>query len=500
MATDEQPPAAEGSAAVRLAGGTFWVTVSKVAGFVIETARNIVLARLVLPAEHGLFGVAVVAAALVAAFSYFGFDLALIRRRGSIRGDLDTAWTVSTAIGVGAAAVLVLIAPLVAALVRLPEAVAVVRAYALVLLALAPYNLAVVELHRRFEFKRLFLIDIVGPLVQTAAGIVAAVLWRDVWALWAGALAGAAASTAASFVFLPWRPVPAFDRGSARALFRFGRWIAAGRILHFLFHQATDLVVARMLGSAALGHYRRAHNWAGLPTFQITGVTATVTRPLFGRLQDRPAELHEALRQALAWVALLGFPALAAIVGLAPVLVGPVLGAPWTPMIPALQVLAFQGATRLLHATLGPCLDALNRPDVLVRTSLVKVVLLAVLIYPLTLSWGIVGTAAAVAVAAVLELPLLLATVAQLLGVPGGFKSLVRQPLAFAACAALMAAAMFWTERAVAAAGVLGAAAAVAGSGIAVFAVAALAADRLLGLGVRDTLSMVLRLAAARRR
>ena len=51
---------------------------------------------------------------------------------------------------------------------------------------------------------------------------------------------------------------------------------------------------------------------------------------------------------------------------------------------------------------------ARGRPDLVTKFTLFKVIVLAVLIVPLSLRWGIVGTSWAVVIAAVLEVPLLL--------------------------------------------------------------------------------------------
>ena len=471
-----------------VAKSALWVALYRPSLLLLETARNIVMARLLLPREHGLFGVAVVASLLIGAFTASGFDLALIRRRESVDNYLDTAWTVAAIVGAVAAALLFFGAPVFVALADQPEALSLIRAYALVRLIDGLRSIAVVELQRQLDFKRWYLIQIIGPLAELAVGVAAAVAWRDAWALWASAVAGAVARTLASFLLLPWRPAFKLDFGQARELFRFGRWILAGNILRVLFHQADNLVVARMLGATALGHYRRSYGWANMPAYQILGVATVLGLPLFARMQSEPSRMLEGLRQALRWVSLFSFPSLLAIVALAPRLVGPVLGEPWIPMIPALQVLAVWGALRSLAAPFVSVLQALNRPGIVVQAALAKLLLFAALIVPLTSNWGIVGTSTAVVVAATVELPLLFRQTLRRIGGPGAFRALVRDPLILAGCAGAMWSTMSVTLRAIGPTpGLVAslAASAVAGiAGVAAFAVATLVADRFLELGV----------------
>ncbi len=485
---DGGEPPMEDRQAARAARGAFWAVLYRPSLFVIETARNIVLARLLLPREHGLFGIAVVASMLVGAFSDSGFSLALIQRRQSVGRYLDTAWTVSALLGAAAGAVLFLGAPPFAALAGQPEAVPLIRAYALIRFVDGLRSIAEVELQRRLDLKRWFAIQVAGPLAGLAVGIVAALAWRDAWALWAGALAGALAGTLASFLLLPWRPAFQLDLEKARELFRFGRWVLAGNVLRVLFHQADDLVVARMLGTTALGHYRRSYGWANLPAYQILGVASTLGLPLFARLQGEPARMLEGLRQALRWVSLFSFPSLLAIVALAPRLVGPVLGEPWIPMIPALQVLAAWGVLRSLATPFVAVAQALNRPDVAVSAALIKLLLFAAMIVPLTGRWGILGTSAAVVAASAVELPLLWRRTLRLIGGPGAGRALLRDPLILAGCAASMGGAMAATLHALGPtpglAGSLAASLAAGTAGALALVLATWVADRYLGLGV----------------
>jgi O-antigen/teichoic acid export membrane protein len=82
------------------------------------------------------------------------------------------------------------------------------------------------------------------------------------------------------------------------------------------------------------------------------------------------------------------------------------LGEKWTSMIPAMRVLALWGLVRSVGANAGPFYRAIGRPDLGPKVQAVQVSLLAILIYPLTMKWGILGTAAAVALSGFLVFPL----------------------------------------------------------------------------------------------
>ena len=66
------------------------------------------------------------------------------------------------------------------------------------------------------------------------------------------------------------------------------------------------------------------------------------------------------------------------------------------PMVPAMQVICVFGAVRAIGATFGPVYRAIARVDIPLKISVIQFALLAAIIYPLTLHWGIFGTALAI--------------------------------------------------------------------------------------------------------
>ena len=76
------------------------------------------------------------------------------------------------------------------------------------------------------------------------------------------------------------------------------------------------------------------------------------------------------------------------------------LGDQWIPMITTLQILAIVGLSRALVGTTGPLFDAVGRPDVVAKVSFARLVVLAVIIYPLTVNLGMEGSALAILLSA----------------------------------------------------------------------------------------------------
>ncbi|MEG3066613.1 polysaccharide biosynthesis C-terminal domain-containing protein [Acetomicrobium sp.] len=65
-------------------------------------------------------------------------------------------------------------------------------------------------------------------------------------------------------------------------------------------------------------------------------------------------------------------------------------------MVPAMQVLALVGLIGSIQATTGPIFRAVGRPNIDTKWQVVRLIVLATTIYPLTLLWGMLGASIAV--------------------------------------------------------------------------------------------------------
>jgi PST family polysaccharide transporter/lipopolysaccharide exporter len=74
-------------------------------------------------------------------------------------------------------------------------------------------------------------------------------------------------------------------------------------------------------------------------------------------------------------------------------------------MVPALQVLVIAGFIRSTGSLTGTLFQAVGRPDLGTKLQIAKLILLLIFIYPLTIRWGILGTALAVVINGIIVNP-----------------------------------------------------------------------------------------------
>jgi PST family polysaccharide transporter/lipopolysaccharide exporter len=164
-----------------------------------------------------------------------------------------------------------------------------------------------------------------------------------------------------------------------------------------------------------------AYLYGSAPATEITHVISGVAFPAYSKLQHESERLARAFMRTVRVNMFLAAPLSAGIVVLGPVFVRVFLGTPtsneWLPMIVPLQLLTLWGFLRSVGATAGPVFHGIGRPEILTRLTLVHLITLAAIIYPLTVNWGIVGASLAVVLAAAVNVPIVVYAVMRVVGV-----------------------------------------------------------------------------------
>ena len=369
----------------------FWAFALRAVNRAFSFIRLIILARVLAPDDFGLMGIALLTMATLDTFSQTGFQAALIQKKEDINHYLNASWTVLILRGSILFAILYIIAPFAAHFFNAKEAEVIIRVIGLSFLIQAFTNIGVIYFEKELEFNKLFIYSFVGTLSDFVVAVSAALILKNVWALVFGSLAGSTAMCITSYFIHPYRPKFDFHLGKAKELFGFGKWILGSSILIFLITQGDDIFVGKLLGTTALGLYQLAYRISNMPTTEITHVISQVTFPAYSKLQDNLPKLREAYLKTLQLTVFLSFPIAGLIFVLAPDFTRIFLGEKWMPMVPAMQVLVFAGLVRSIAATTGPIFHAVGKPKIDTIWQIVRLSVLATLIYPFTIKWGILG-------------------------------------------------------------------------------------------------------------
>jgi lipopolysaccharide exporter len=380
----------------RVVKSSVWVFGLRITERLFYFIRIIILARILSPEDFGLLGIAMLTMLTIENFTQTGFHSALIQKQQNIAEYLNASWTVGIIRSIILFILLYIGAPYAATFFGVPHAKAIIQVVGVSILLQSFTNIGVIYFQKNLEFHKQFFYQLSGTLADFIVAVSATLILKNAWALVFGLLAGNAARLIMSYVVHPHRPRISLDIGKAKELFGFGKWVLGSSILLFLITQGDAIVVGKLLGATMLGFYQMAYRISNVPATEITHVFSQVLYPAYSKLQDNVSRLREAFMKGLQVIAFISFPVAGLIFILAPDFTKIFLGEKWLPMVPAMQVLAIAGLIRSLAAVSGHVFYAVGKPGIDTRLQVARCIILAVLIYPLTVSFGIVGAAFAV--------------------------------------------------------------------------------------------------------
>ncbi|MGP6089429.1 oligosaccharide flippase family protein [Antarctobacter jejuensis] len=289
-------------------------------GQVVRLASNLILTRLLFPEAFGLMALVMVFLMGLGQFSDVGVTPAILQsKRGDDRDFLNTAWTIQVFRGVGLWLVACALAWPMAWIYDQPMLAWMLPVSALTLLVTGFRPTRMVTANRHLMLGRVTLLDLGTQLVGVVAAVLLAWWWGSVWALVVSGVIGAVAE-----VILNWRCLPGepnrfrWDRGAARELVNFGKWVFLATVCGFFFTQADKMLIGKFIALDLFGIYNIGFFWAAFPMMLGSLITHKILIPIYR--EKPPKESREnflKLRKMRVAVtgALIGFVGVFALLG-----------------------------------------------------------------------------------------------------------------------------------------------------------------------------------------
>jgi len=344
--------------------GVRWMTLARVLAEAIGLASMVVLARLIPPAEFGIFVITLLIQELALSVLGESVGSAIIQRPEATRRHFEVGQTICLCLGAVLAVLTLISAPLLIDPVFGEETADLVLLTAPVFLFVALGTVPQAMLQRQLRFQRIGLIQIVSLLVRAVVAIALAVFaGMDAEALVIGSLAAGVVGTAIAIASVDF-PRPSLDRNAARQLAGYGVPAGIASISWIGFRNVDYAIVGARLGLAATGIYWRAFQLAVEYQRKISTLLFQIGFPILSRTASEEDLL--AMRFRIMRVVSVGvFPLLAALAALAPSLIPWLFGPDWEPAVVPTQILSVAGAVSLVIDGIGTTLMAAGRPKAL---------------------------------------------------------------------------------------------------------------------------------------
>lgn len=372
---------------------------TKVIGF----CEVIILARILLPAQFGAYGVALLALGLLEVFTETGINVFLIQEK-SFSKYINSAWIVSIGRGFLIGIVLFLLAPLISVFFHSGESLDLLRLISIVPVLRGFMNPAIIKFQKNLLFGRDFFYKFTILLIDTSVSITAAYILKSPVGIVVGLLAGVTVELVLSFFVVTPRPCFSFNKKYLVQIFHRGKWVTAAGMFDYLYENLDNIVVGRMLGAGALGVYQMAYSLAVVPVNEIGKVFVHVTTPVMINFSKDKGRLKNAYIKTVGSVFLLVVPVVFILVFF-PSLFVLILGYNWTQISKILPVLAVLGLVRSLVGTSSAVFLSKKKQNYITVTTFITIIGLSVAIIPMVDKYGLVGAAVAGLIGTVIAIP-----------------------------------------------------------------------------------------------
>ena len=315
----------------------------------LQLVSTVVIARILTPAQTGVFAVAAVFASLASTFRDFGVAEYLIQEARLDDQAIRAAFSVNLGVSWLMALLLLGLAPLAAGFYDEPGVAAVMRVQALSFL-LIPFGAVTMAWFRReLNFRPIFIANVSANGAALITAVSLALRGHGYMSLAWASLVNAAVTVAMSWLLRP-AGFPAWPglQGIGRVL-SFGKFASGVYILGQIGRGAPEMIIGRTHGMAAVGIFSRGNGLVEIFNRLVLRAVLPVCLPFFSRSVRDTGSPRPGVLQAMALITGIGWPLLACLgLGAYPA-IRLMYGPQWLDAVPLAPVLCLAAAIELAY-------------------------------------------------------------------------------------------------------------------------------------------------------
>ncbi|QPF86540.1 oligosaccharide flippase family protein [Bradyrhizobium genosp. L] len=327
--------------------------------FVVSTA---ILARLLTPAEFGIYAVANALTTIVStSFQEFGGSNYLLQKPSLSEQSIRTAFTVIFGISAVFTATIFLLRGEVASFFS-QDGLQTALAVSCFNFLLSPFSLTIAALLRRdLSFGALTRSNLVGSFTTAATSIGLAARGYSFMAPVIGIIAGNIATTTSLLLTRGDMRIFRPSLSGFRDVLHFGAYSSAGALINVVYNLSPSLILARVLDFTSVGIYSRAVSMTQVFDRLILQVTTPVVGPAIFAHARAGGDLRRPFLRTIELITALQWPFLAFLALLAGPIILVWLGPSWTDVAPLIRLLCIASMALFSATLIYPTLVAVGR-------------------------------------------------------------------------------------------------------------------------------------------
>lgn len=370
--------------------GVAWSGVEKISTYLVTFIVNIVMARLLTPADYGIVGIIAVFVSFSQLFIDGGFTTALISKKDRDETDFRTVFVFNFLCSLLLYTLLFVAAPFVEKFYQLDDLGNILRVYCIVLVISSLSAIQITKFTINVDFKTISKVSVPSAIISGVIGISMAYLGCGVWSIVGQQLSAAILKVLLAVIYSRWIPKFQFSYQRFKELFGFSSKLVLSSLIDRIYTNSFPLFIGKFFPPATLGNYTRGDQFGKLPAGILEDIFNRVTFPLMSKIQDDNERLRELYRKYIKLSSFMIFPIMMLVVVMAEPIVRLLLTDKWLGCVPFIQIISMAGMFNHIGTINRNLLYVKKHSDWALRLEVVKKAI-AIGIFLISTQWGVMG-------------------------------------------------------------------------------------------------------------
>lgn len=372
--------------------GLFWSFTEVIVGQGLKLVVQIILARLLIPADFGLIGMITVLISISQAIVEGGFINALIRDNNPTQEDYSTVFYFNLVMSFMIYIILFISADYISSFYSEPLLTSIIKVLSVVIIINSFGLIQRAMLTKKIDFRTQTIISLISNVISGVVGVFLAFKGFGVWSLVVQSILIQLMESILLTIGNKWVPSLVFSKSSFKKYFEFGSKLLLSRIFSTIYDNVYYLIIGKVYSSTDLGYYTNSKKLRDVASSSITTAVEKVSYPVLSSINNNCIRLKNGYKKILLSSVFITFPLMIGLVVTAPNFIKLLFGDAWLPSIPYFQLLSLSGTLLPLQAINLNILKVMGRTDRYLYVNVVKkLVGLTIIGIIVILRLGIIG-------------------------------------------------------------------------------------------------------------
>jgi O-antigen/teichoic acid export membrane protein len=362
---------------------------------ILHFAQILILARLLTPYDFGLAAIIILVFGAANTLFQSGIKKAIIHYQLTDRASLDTGWSFSILRGLCLFVILFFSAPYIAVFFERNDIVLVTQIIAFNFVIAGFVNMGMLIYTIELKFKKVVIWEFTGFFLGVIVTIISAYIFRSYWAIIFGLMTEKIVRCISSYYFSNYRPRFNLDIGIFLKLFKYGKWMAADKIVSFATANQDKAFIGKVLGAQTLGLYSITIQ-LGEFLSSIYSSLSKVFFPVFSKIHKNSTVDPKKIELYLLLIISTSIPLVTIISFYSEIIVNILYGEKWIMIGPFLKIFIWASLFKIIQSALFPYLNGIGKPEYVLYINITRIILLFPSLYILINFHGIIGAISAI--------------------------------------------------------------------------------------------------------